>query len=195
MMTIARGIRITAMVACGVFAVSVAVWLARPSAPDVTVARAEFGELKSWVTTNGIVEPVTSDVARARITTHVTRVLATEGQMVEPGDLILTLDVGPQQAELAHQREALKRAENQLKALEAIGQSGDLAQVDAQLRSADADLAHLTQQRAGTVRLLEKQAATREELDQIDSRSPAPRRRARSWRRNNRACSAAARWT
>lgn len=168
MMTIARGIRITAMVACGVFAVSVAVWLARPSAPDITVARAEFGELKSWVTTNGIVEPVTSDVARARITTHVTRVLATEGQMVEPGDLILTLDVGPQQAELAHQREALKRAENQLKALEAIGQSGDLAQVDAQLRSADADLAHLTQQRAGTVRLLEKQAATREELDQID---------------------------
>jgi multidrug efflux pump subunit AcrA (membrane-fusion protein) len=163
-----RGVRITAVIACGVLAVIVGVRLARPAVPRVTVARAELGVLKSWIMTNGIVEPVTADVARAHVSTFVTGVFVAEGQMVERGDLMVSLDVGTQRADLAHQREALTRAENGLKTLETIDQSGDLAQVDAQLRSADADLAHLTQQRAGTIRLIEKQAATREELDQTD---------------------------
>jgi HlyD family secretion protein len=167
MMTV-RGIRIAVVGACALLAAIVTVRLASPAAPHVTVTRAELGALKSWITTNGTVEPVTSDVARAHVSTFVTRVLVADGQMVEPGELMVTLDVGPQQAELVHQREALTRAENQLKTLDTIGHSGDLAQLDEQLRSAEADLAHLTQQRAGTVRLVEKQAATREELDEID---------------------------
>jgi multidrug efflux pump subunit AcrA (membrane-fusion protein) len=167
-MTIGRGFRITGVVVCGVLAAIVVVRLARPGAPRVSVARAELGMLTSWIMTNGMVEPVTSDVARAHVATFVTGVFVAEGQMVEPGDLMVTLDVGSQRADLAHQREALTRAENGLRTLETIGQSGDIAQVEAQLRSADADLDHLTQQRAGTVRLIEKQAATREELDQID---------------------------
>ena len=167
-MTTGRGLRIAAVVAGGVLAAIVAVRRVSPSGPRVTVVRAEFGALKAWVMTNGIVEPVISDVARAHVPTYVTQVLVTEGQLVEPGDLLVTLDVGAQQAELTQQREALTRADNQLKALETIGQSGELAQVVAQLGSAEADRAHLTQQRAGTARLIEKQAATREELDQID---------------------------
>jgi multidrug efflux pump subunit AcrA (membrane-fusion protein) len=167
-MTTGRGIRIAAVIAGGVLAAIVAARLVSPRGPRVTVVRAEFGALKSWVMTNGIVEPIVSDVARAHVSTYVTQVLVTEGQLVEPGDLLVTLDVGAQQAELTQQREALTRAGNQLKALETIGQSGELAQVVAQLGSAEADRAHLTQQRAGTARLIEKQAATRDELDQID---------------------------
>ena len=135
-MTTGRGIRIAAVVAGGVLAAIVAVRLVSPRGPRVTVVRAEFGALKSWVMTNGIVERVIFDVARAHLPTYVAQVLVTEGQLVEPGDLLVTLDVG--------------------------------AQVVAQLGSAEADRAHLTQQRAGTARLIEKPAATREELDQID---------------------------
>jgi multidrug efflux pump subunit AcrA (membrane-fusion protein) len=114
-MTIGRGFRITGVVVCGVLAVIVAVRLARPGAPRVSVARAELGMLTSWIMTNGMVEPVTSDVARAHVATFVTGVFVAEGQMVEPGDLMVTLDVGSQRADLAHQREALTRAENGLR--------------------------------------------------------------------------------
>jgi hypothetical protein len=81
-MTTGRGIRIAAVVAGGVLAAIVAVRLVSPSEPRVTVVRAEFGALKSWVMTNGIVEPVISDVARAHVPTYVTQVLVTEGTVL-----------------------------------------------------------------------------------------------------------------
>src|SRR5262245_15414268 len=140
--------------------------LTRKPAPSVAVARAQFGPLTSWITTNGVIEPVEPYVIAARISGFVAVISVVEGQSVARGDLLLQLDVETQRAELARAREALAKAENDLRVFQAGGPAGERAQFDADLRTADAEVEQARSQRDATERLVFKQAATATELAQ-----------------------------
>src|SRR6202161_2255790 len=60
-----------------------------PAVPIVKVARED---LASSITSNGKVEPISPFVAHAQFPTFVERVMATEGQAVHPGQVVLILD-------------------------------------------------------------------------------------------------------
>jgi multidrug efflux pump subunit AcrA (membrane-fusion protein) len=137
-------------------------------APQIPATPVRVGNLESWITTNGVIEPVASQVARARTSTFVTHIAVSAGQAVKIGDLLIAIDVSPERAALAQEREALARAVNEQRIVESGDRAGEVAQVDGELRSADAEVGHLTAARAATARLVEKQAATRDELAQAD---------------------------
>jgi HlyD family secretion protein len=140
--------------------------LTRPPVPSIAVARVQFGPLTSWISTNGIIEPVEPHVIASRVSAFVSSISVTEGQTVQRGDLLLTLDVEAQRAELARAREALAKAQNDLRVVEAGGPAAERAQADADVRTAEAEVEHLRRERDATERLVAKQAATRMELAQ-----------------------------
>jgi HlyD family secretion protein len=151
-----------------ILALAGAVRLMRPSIPEVAAARVTIGPLESWVTTNGTIEPTAPNVIRARVPTFVKDIRVLEGQAVRRGDVLLTLDVEQQRAELVKAREELTRALNDLHVLEAGGPAGARAEVDADLAKADAEVVHLEAACEALARLVAKQAATAEELSQTE---------------------------
>lgn len=142
--------------------------LAEPTAPEVTVARVGYGALEAWVSTNGVIQPIDPRIIRAQVAAFVDAVPVVEGQVVGLGDRLLALDLAEQRAELTRAREDLAKAENDRRVLEAGGPAGERAAIDADVRKADAEAAHLRSERDATERLVAKQAATREELDQTE---------------------------
>jgi len=138
------------------------------TADRVNVARVRTGPLESWITTNGVIEPRDPRVIRARVATFVKAVHTVEGQWVKKDDLLLTLDTAQQRADLARAREDLAKAENDLRLNETGGPAGEQAQVESDLQKAEAETGHLRKERDALARLVEKQAATRAELDQAE---------------------------
>src|SRR4029453_17627185 len=142
--------------------------LLRSSAPEVAVARVQFGELESWITTNGVVEPREPYVIRAPVGAFVIAVQSVEGRKVRRGDSLLALDVAAQRADLARAREELVKAQNAARVLEAGPEGGEWAQVTSDFRKAEAEVLQLQRARDTTERLVAKQAANRDELDRAE---------------------------
>ena len=134
--------------------------------PEVLVAAAKRENLSSSVTSNGKVEPITPHALRAQVATFVEKVHAVEGQAVRLGQVLLTLDASEARAELARQREALLSVEEDLRAARAGGRAEELAELESDLRKNEAERARLRREREGLERLVAKQAATRDELEQ-----------------------------
>lgn len=154
------GILVIAMVA-----VLVALSRTQPL-PGVAAIRVGREDLSAVVTTNGKVEAVEPFVLRAQLSSFVTRVEAVEGRRVHKGDLLLELDTAAMRAELARAREALLSAEDDLRAARAGGHADELAGLDSDIRKTAAELVRLRTEHAALERLLPKQAATQDELDQ-----------------------------
>jgi HlyD family secretion protein len=91
-----------------------------------------------------------------------------EGQTVKKGAVLMSLDFSQQRAELARAREELATAQHDLRNAEAGGAAGERAQIESDLRKADAEAAHLRAERDTLTRLIETKAATRQELDQVN---------------------------
>jgi HlyD family secretion protein len=142
--------------------------LLRSSAPEVAIARVRFGELESWITTNGLVEPSEPSVIRAPVGAFVSAVQNVEGRKVQRGDSLLTLDVAAQRADLTRAREELVKAQNAALVLQAGPEGGEWAQVTSDFRKADAEVLQLQRARDATERLVAKQAANRDELDRAE---------------------------
>jgi HlyD family secretion protein len=140
--------------------------LTRQPAPSIAVARVQSGALTSWISTNGVIEPIEPHVIASRISAFVAAISVVDGQSVARGGLLLTLDVEAQRAELARAREALAKAENDVRIFEAGGPAGERAQTESDLRTAEAEAEHLRTERDATARLVTKQAATSMELAQ-----------------------------
>jgi multidrug efflux pump subunit AcrA (membrane-fusion protein) len=85
---------------------------------------------------------------------------------VRAGELLLELDVTAAQAALARAKEDVLGAEEQLRAARAGGAPEELAQLESDTRKSDVELARLRREREALTRLLAKQAATQNELDQ-----------------------------
>jgi HlyD family secretion protein len=116
------------------------------------------------VSSNGKVEPIAPYIVRAQLDTFVESVNATEGQRVKKGQLLLQLDVRDAEAKLAEARSALLRAADDLRAAQGGGRSDEAARTAGALASAIADRDRLQKNHDALQRLIDKQAATKDEL-------------------------------
>ncbi len=150
-----------------IIAVTVLTALAnRAPTPEFSVTAASQENLSSIIISNGKVEPISPEVLRAQFPTFVEKVVAVEGQNVRAGQLLLTLDATEIRADLARHKEALLNAEEDLRAAKAGGHADELAQLDSDIRKNEIERARLRKEGEGLERLVAKQAATRDELEQ-----------------------------
>ena len=135
----------------------------QPSAKISAVAPVR-ANLASSISSNGKVEPIAPVVIRAQLETFVRYVAVTEGQQVRKGQLLLELDVKDAAARLAQARAKLLHAQNDLRTAEAGGKSDEAAKVRDDLAKAAAERDRLQRTHDSLVRLVAKQAATKDEL-------------------------------
>ncbi len=137
----------------------------RRPAPRVVTVRVTRGNLNSSITSNGKVEPVTPYSLRARFDGFVEHVAATEGQKVQRGQLLLTLDDKDVRAQLDQAKAQLASEQDDLRAAEAGGRSDQAARLAGELRTAEAQRNMLQQQQEALVKLVSQKAATPQELE------------------------------
>src|SRR5262245_43821029 len=136
-------------------------------APVVTVAAVARKDLSAWISSNGRVEPIDPQLAVARIDTFVRTVFVTEGATVAPGQRLITLDDTDLRAQLARAREEYVAAQEQVRATNSDSGVRELDRIDADLQRTDAELTKLRADRSSLQRLVDRQAATRDELAQV----------------------------
>lgn len=137
---------------------------ARP--PLVPVVRVVREDLSAKVSSNGKVEPVSPAIARAGFPAFVGKVLATEGQAVRHGQLILTLDAADVRSQLAQARADLIAAQTDLKNVRAGGPPDQIAQLEGDLQAAQLQVAGLDRTGKALQSLLAQHAATQDEVSQ-----------------------------
>lgn len=138
----------------------------RGKGPAVTVVKVDREELRSTVTSNGKVEPVAPQIARAEFPAFVSSVRATEGQSVHRGQTILTLDAADMRAQLSQARAALLNAQTDLRYAQKGGAPDELAQLNGDLEKARLQVANLERTQKALTQLASQQAATQDELAQ-----------------------------
>src|ERR1700722_8214129 len=109
----------------------------RRPAPRVTLAPLTRGNLISWITSNGKVEPVNPYALRAKFDGFVTAVPAVEGHAVRTGELLVSLDDSALRSQLDQDRAQLASEEDDLRAAEAGGRANQLARMKGALCGAE----------------------------------------------------------
>jgi len=137
----------------------------RRPAPQVTLAHLTRGNLISWITSNGKVEPVNPYALRAKFDAFVTAVPAVEGHAVRSGELLVALDDSAPRSQLDQDRAQLASEEDDLRAAEAGGRANQLARLTGDLRVAEAQRDLLTRQHDVLAKLVAQNAATPDELE------------------------------
>ena len=132
---------------------------------SVATMHAVRQNLISWITTNGKVEPVEPRIIQAQLTTFIEAVAVKEGQRVDRGQLLMTLDAKDLKTELAHMREQLVAAENERKIAVTGGSPEEIAQLYSDLVKTNAEIDRLRSERDSLERLYPR-AATRQEIEQ-----------------------------
>ncbi|HKS67826.1 MAG TPA: efflux RND transporter periplasmic adaptor subunit [Candidatus Acidoferrales bacterium] len=141
----------------------------RGQAPVVTVATVEHQDLNAVVTSNGKVEPISPAIARAQFPGFVGQALATEGQSVRHGEVILRLDAADIRSQLAQAEDELLAAKTDLRNARAGGPPDQVAELEGQLQEAKVEVANLERNHKALVGLVAKQAATQDELAQNEA--------------------------
>jgi HlyD family secretion protein len=137
--------------------------------PMVTVVQITRQDLNAMVTSNGKVEPISPTIARAEYPAFVSQVLATEGQSVHRGEVILRLDSSDVQSQLAQARNALFTAQTELRNARAGGPPAQVADLDGDLQQALVEVANLERDHKALLGLVARQAATQDELAQNEA--------------------------
>lgn len=138
----------------------------RQPAARVSAVQAVRENLNASISSNGKVEPITPYTIRAKLPTFVEQVMAVEGQAVKRGQVLLTLDANDARAQLARAREELIAAREALRAARSGGPADEAARLESDLRKTEIERVRLRTEREALERLVAKQAATKEELDQ-----------------------------
>jgi HlyD family secretion protein len=152
--------------AVGLAVLVVIVLASRGQAPAVPVVSVAREDLSASISSNGKVEPITATVARAQFPTFVEKVLASEGQAVHRGQLILTLDAADVRAQLAQARGNLLAAQTDVQNARAGGPPDEIVQLQGDLQKAQVSVANLLRTQQALEQLVAKQAATQDELAQ-----------------------------
>ena len=118
----------------------------------------------SSVSSNGKVEPISPYTIRAELDTFVEKVLASEGQNVKKGQLLLRLDVKDATSQLAAAKARLLRAQDELRSAQAGGRADEAARINGDLAKAQAELDRRQRNHDSLERLLAQGAATKDEL-------------------------------
>jgi HlyD family secretion protein len=144
----------------------IAVFVMRGQAPIVPVVEVSRENLSATITSNGKVEPISPTVARAEFPTFVSKVMATEGQAVRRGQLILTLDAADIRSQLAQARGNLLAAKTDLQNAQAGGPPEEVARLQGDLKASRLEVANLERAEKALEALAAKQAATQGEVTQ-----------------------------
>ncbi|MDR3721439.1 MAG: efflux RND transporter periplasmic adaptor subunit [Candidatus Acidoferrales bacterium] len=153
-----------------VLVIAIAAFLAlRRQPPVVTVVSVTREDLSATITSNGKVEPISATVARAEFPTFVDKVMATEGQAVRRGQVILTLDAADVRSQLAQARADLLSVQNDLRNARAGGPPDQVAQLNGDLQAAQVQVKNLESNEQALESLVAKQAATQDELAQTQA--------------------------
>jgi HlyD family secretion protein len=131
-------------------------------------ARVVRTDLSAWIASNGKVEPIEPQVIVARLDSFVREVFVTEGALAQPGQRLLRLEATELRAQLARTREEQLAAREQMRVTTAGGNPEELARLEADLHRTDAELIKVSRDRDSLERLVQKQAATLDELAQSD---------------------------
>jgi HlyD family secretion protein len=140
-------------------------FLRRQPSP-VSVALVAREDLSANITSNGKVEPISPEVARAEFPTFVDKIKAVEGQAVRRGQLILTLDAADIRSQLAQARAQLLAAQTDLQNARAGGPPDEVAQLQQDLRAARIEVDSLNRTGKALTNLVAQHAATQDELAQ-----------------------------
>jgi HlyD family secretion protein len=136
----------------------------RQSAPIVPLATIGRDNIVAMLSSNGKVEPISPDTARAQFPTFVSDVNATEGQAVKKGQVILKLDSADIRAQLSQARADLLTARSDLKNSHSGGPPDEVAQLQGDLAKAQTLVASLEKKQQDLAALLAKKAATEQEV-------------------------------
>ena len=142
----------------------------RAAPPQVPFARVTRETVISTLSTNGKVEPIEWASARSERAGLVKKVLIELGQFVQQDTPLVELDTREASAQLASAEAQIGQAKAQIQALNQGGSTVERAQIDGDLERDRLDLQLARQQAASLERLVEKQAATKIELDNMRQR-------------------------
>lgn len=138
--------------------------------PELAFARAQRQRLESTVTTNGKIEPIAWAAARAEREGLITEVPVREGQRVAQGAPLAWLDTKEARAQLASAEARIDEAKASLDLLLAGGRAAEIAEIDSGLRRAEYDREEATREIRSIEKLIEKNAAPRQELTEWRAR-------------------------
>lgn len=108
------------------------------SVPIVT-ATVTRGSIRSVISTNGKIEPITNFEAHAPAGTTVSRVLVKEGDRVKKGQLLVELDAATARSQAAQALAQIRASEADVNAIQHGGTQEELLTLQAQLVKAKAD--------------------------------------------------------
>lgn len=138
----------------------------RKAAPvELPFAKVARGTVVSSLSTNGKVEPIQWASARAERAGIVDKVFIQKGQQVRTGDELIALDMSDASSQLAAANAAIAAAQAEGQVLRQGGPQLQRTQIAADLAAARATLESAQKDYDALQRLVEKQAATRVELD------------------------------
>jgi HlyD family secretion protein len=142
-------------------------WVAMKKAapPEVAFTKASRETLVSSLSTNGKVEPIEWMPVRSERAGVITRTWVSRGQFVRKGDPLVELDARVASADLSKAQAAIQEAQAQEQVLTQGGRIAERQQIEADLARARLDLDAAQKSYQALERLVEKQAATRQELD------------------------------
>lgn len=156
------------LIAAGALFWTVRLFKTQPT--EVQFARATVATINSSVPTNGKVEPIEWAVAKAESAGAVQKILIQRGQHVGAGQPLVELDASEARANLAAAQARIGEAHAQLEVLAHGGRSTDLAEISNGIERAKLDLKNAQTEYDRLVRLEQKQAATRAEVDAAKQR-------------------------
>jgi len=130
----------------------------RDDSVPVRTAVVEQSSIRSLVSTNGKIEPVSNFEAHAPAATSIRRVLIKEGDSVKKGELLAVLDDADARAQAARAEAQLRAAQADLSAAERGGNREEVLSLEAQLVKAGTDR-DSAQHNLDALKKLERQGA------------------------------------
>lgn len=163
-MTKVLGILVLAALAIGGY------WLLSgpQQAPTVAAVRVERADIANILTTNGRIEAAERFEVIAGTAGRVLTVPVSVGDAVRAGQTLATIDAGPARSERAQAQARLEAAQAKLRALEEGLPPAERADLEIRISALQGSIDALLADRAVTKRLVERQAAPRLELAELD---------------------------
>ena len=152
------------LVAAGLLAYALVALSGRQPVAKISAVYPGRENIVSSISSNGKVEPIAPYIVRAQLETFVEKVVATEGQQVKKGQLLIELNVKDAAALLAQARARLLKAQDDFRAANSGGRTDEAARVTGDLAKGIAERDRLQRNHDALQRLLAQQAATKDEL-------------------------------
>lgn len=128
------------------------------------------GSITSAISTNGKIEPLDNFEAHAAVPTTVRKVFVREGDQVQPGQLLVQLDVADARAQVAKAEAQLRASSAELSAVQSGGTREEVFTNQAQLTKAKAAQDAAQRNLDSLQRLEQKGAASPEEVQAAQNR-------------------------